>query len=568
MKKLIRVAVGAEMPDLVLKNGKVINVYTGEIEELDIAIVDGKIAGLGHFDYALDVHDLNGAYVCPGLIDTHLHIESTMLSPANYAKTVMPYGVTTAIADPHEIANVCGMDGVDYMIAESESVPMDIRFMMPSCVPATPFEDNGAHLDAKIVRSALMRDDVFGLGEMMNYPGVLAADDEVLRKIAAARSLGKVVDGHYSGCDPKGLNAYCAFIQTDHECVTLEDAKSELQRGMYIQIRSGSATKNVAELVGIVNPKTLRRCLFCTDDKHVEDIFQEGHLDNNIRIAVNEGVDPIDAIIIATLNPSECYNLRDRGAIAPGRIADLCIFDDLYDFRVSAVYKNGALVAKNGRALFDADSQPTSAVLNTMNASEITEKDLRIPLDSEKVRVMRLMPHNVVTTEEIWTVETEDGYYKKTEGLSKVCVVERHKNTGNIGLGFIAGFGIQNGALAISVSHDSHNIICVGDNDRDMAIAVNEIIACGGGLTAVSNGEVFETFELPIAGLMSDRDSDYLFVKTKRLYDFARSLGVSPEIEPFMSLSFLSLTVIPEVKITDQGLFKIETFGYVPLTVE
>lgn len=567
MEKRINVATGREKADLVLKGGNVVNVYTGEVEVADIAISEGYICGIGEYEGKVEV-DVTGKYIAPGFIDGHLHIESTMLSPSNFAKAVVPWGTTTGICDPHEIANVCGIDGVEYMIKESKTTPFDAKFMAPSCVPATPYENNGATIDSVALDKLL--EECHGVGEFMNAPGVVFADDEAIKKLKVAKNRGVVVDGHYPNADAKNLNAYIGSgISTDHECVDVMDAIEKLRRGMYVLMREGSATKNVKDLFGIINFKTLRRLVFCTDDRQVHDLLTIGHINNNIKLAISLGLPPVDAITIATLNASECYGLTDRGAIAPGKIADLVVLDDLYKFNVLQVYKNGKLVAENGKALFEAKVMAGDSVRNTVHCPDIVEKDFSLKLNTDKVRVMGIEPHNVTTKSLVKKVSVTNGEYDFKDGLSKIGVVERHKNTGKVGIGLLDGYGIKGGAIAISVAHDSHNIIVCGDNDKDMALAVNEIKRVGGGMTAVKGGKVFDTLELPIAGLMSDKDIDYIAEKTTKLNNFAHSeLCVSNEVEPFMTLSFMSLVVIPELKISDRGLFDYTKFGFVPIEVE
>ncbi len=567
MEKQIAVAMGVEKADLVLKGGNVINVYTGEVEVADIAISDGIIAGIGNYCGKTEVN-VQGKYLSPGFIDGHLHIESTMLSPSNFAKAVLPWGTTTGICDPHEIANVCGEAGVDYMIKESKIVPFDAMFMAPSCVPATPYENNGATIDADGLDKLLEK--CHGVGEFMNAPGVIYRDSDVMNKLKYAKKRGVVVDGHYPLAGEKELNAYIgAGITTDHECVDVKDACDKLRRGMYVLVREGSATRNLRDLFPIINSKTLRRLVFCTDDRQVHDLLTIGHINNNIKIAIEMGLSPVDAVTMATLNAAECYKLNDRGALAPGKIADIVVLDDLYKFNVLQVYKNGKLVAENGKALFDAQVLNCSEVRNTVHCAHIKAEDLALKLNSDIVRVMGIEPHNVTTKSLVKKVSVTNGEYDFKDGLSKICVVERHKNTGNIGIGLLDGYDIKNGAIAVSVAHDSHNIIVCGDNDRDMAIAVNEIKRVGGGMTAVHNGNIFDTLELPIAGLMCDKDIDYIATMTAKLNEYAyKVLSVNKQVEPFMTLSFMSLVVIPELKISDRGLFDYSSFNFVQIEVE
>lgn len=561
-KKHVLMSAKKTVADKVFKNCNLINVYNGKIERCDVAVSDGIIVGVGSYE-GKETVDLKGAYVSPALIDTHLHIESTMLSPANFAKAVVPHGVTTCIADPHEIANVCGEAGIRYMIKEASTVPMDIKMMMPSCVPATPLENNGAYIDAVLTEKMLADDDIFGLGEFMNSPAVLSGDDEALKKIYACVKAGKTVDGHLVAPTEEGINAYLtAGVSTDHENVFVKEAEDKLARGFYVMLREGTSTRNLEQLSPIFEQKNLRRLLLCTDDKQVIDLYERGHLDNNVRMLVNLGKDIVDVLTVATLNAAECYGLKDRGAVAPSKIADFIVFDNLDNFVVRQVYKNGELVAENGKALFDGKSIPDKSVTDTMRAKKITPADLALKVKGDVAKVIRIMPKNVVTFLERRKINKKDDFYAPTDGLNKICVVERHKYTGNVGVGLIEGYGITNGALALSIAHDSHNVIAVGDNDADIAAAVNDIIDCGGGWTIVSNGKVVGRLPLVVAGLMSDKDADYIYQKTKRLIKTAHQMGVKDEYAPFMALSFMSLVVIPSVKITDRGLFDVEKFDF------
>lgn len=569
MENLIKVALGRKTPDLVLKGGNIINVYTGEIEVNDIAISDGKIAGIGQYNSDNEIN-VKGKYLAPGFIDAHLHIESTMLSPSHFAKAVMPWGTTTGICDPHEIANVCGEIGVDYMIEEAAKTPFDALFMVPSCVPATPFENNGATIDSVKLRELLVK--CHGVGEFMNAPGVLNCDTDVLMKLKYARESGVVVDGHFPACEEKELNAYIGSgITTDHECITADEAMEKVRRGMYVLMREGSATRNVRALAKVVNNYTKRRLSFCTDDRQVHDLLTIGHINNNIKIVVEMGIDPIDAIIMATLNTAECYKLEDRGAIAPGKIADIVVINDLHSLEIESVYKRGVKVAEKGQALFNAETLQCDSIRNTVNCKKITEEDIKLKLNSDKVKVIEIEPHNVTTKEKLVKAVVKDGYFDmdNNPNLSKICVIERHKATGNIGIGLLSGYGIKNGAVAISISHDSHNIIACGDNDKDIVTAVNEIRRVGGGMTAAHDGEIYDTLELPIAGLMSDKDINYIAEKTSKLNAYAQEmLKVSSNVEPFMTLSFMSLVVIPDLKISDRGLFDYKQFKFVSIETE
>lgn len=567
LKKNIDIAGGRTKASLVLKNCRIINVFTHEIISGDIAIEDDRIAAIGEYEGVKEI-DLQGKYVAPGLIDGHLHIESSMVTPKQFAKAILPHGTTTIIADPHEIANVCGLDGIDYILRESEDIPLDVFVMLPSSVPATSFENSGAKLGAGDLEKIINRERVLGLGELMDYPSVIGGEEEVLEKIRIAE--GKIKDGHGPEISGKELNAYVtAGIKTEHECSTTEEMIERIRLGMYVQIREGSAARNLRELIKGVNKENLSRVLFCTDDRHPEDILEHGHIDNNVRMAIDNGIDPIAAIKIATLNAAQCYKLYDRGAIAPRYLADIIVFDDLKDFKIKQVFKNGKLVSENGKALFTVKDNRDMRVLNTVNLGKVTENMLKIKMKSDIANVIKLMPHSLVTKGVIRKVDVEGGFFKyhKSLDILKIAVIERHRGTGNIGLGLVEDFKLRNGAIASTVAHDSHNLIVVGDNDRDILVAIEEIDKIGGGITISSQGKVLKSLELPIAGLISDKSLDIVNSDLKEMLEIAYSMGVNREIDPFMTLSFLALPVIPELKITDMGLFDVNKFDFIDLCI-
>lgn len=569
IRNRIHVASGRKKAELVLKNARVVNVFTFEVMDCDVAIQDGYIAGVGSYEGETEI-DVQGKYVSSGLIDGHVHLESAMVSPAEFAKAVVPLGTTTVIADPHEIANVAGIKGINYILEATEELPLQVFVMLPSCVPATDFENAGAVLTANELAPLYKHKRVLGLGEMMDYPGVVNADESILAKIEGAEN--RVIDGHGPNLKGHDLNAYVAAgIKTEHECSTKEEMIDRLRQGMYILIREGSAAMNLKELIQVVSRENVRRCLFCTDDKHPEDLLRRGHINNNLRMAVEEGIDPIAAISMATLNAAECYGLKQVGAVAPGYKADLVVFDDLKDFEARMVFKNGHLVAQNGIPFFETHHQAGSMVANSVHLPEITKDSLALKLSSDIVNVIQLQPHSLVTLKTVRKVNVVAGEFKyhKRLDILKMAVIERHHATGNIGLGLVEGFGLKNGAIATTIGHDSHNLIVIGDNDEDMLSAIEEIKKVGGGITLCSQGKVIYTLPLSIAGLMSSKSLEEVNHQLKEMLALAWDrLSVNKEIDPFMLLSFLALPVIPELKLTDMGLFDVNSFHFIDICVQ
>lgn len=572
MKKLIDVATGRVPADTVIKNCKVVDVYSGNIIEGDIAFAAGMIAGVGTYD-GENVIDGEGKYAAPGFIDGHIHIESAYVTPEEIGRLLVPHGGTTIVADPHEIANVCGVEGVKYMLEAAENTVLDVKYMVPSCVPATPFENAGAILGAKEVAELLEDDRVLGLGEFMNFPGVIYTDQGVMDKLAAAHEIGKPIDGHSPSISGNDLNAYAAGrIITDHECSTVEEMKDRISRGMYVLLRQGSACHNLRPLLKGVTPENSRRCLLCSDDRQPKTILELGHLDNHLQICVEEGLDAITAIRMATLNAAECYGMKDRGAIAPGLRGDVVLLDDLKDFHVSKVWIEGELVAQDGAYLPGVQFYDSSAVRGCFRVKDFSINKLKMHLNSDKVHAIQVLPGGVVTGKAVVEVsrdESGDFIYNPAEDLAKVAVIERHNHTGNVAVALLKDYGIKAGAVALSIAHDSHNIITVGVNDEDMAYAVEELIAQGGGVVLAKDGEVKASMPMPIGGIMSDQSGEWVDEKLTNIHEVAhRELGISGEVEPVMTLCFMSLPVIPELKLTDMGLFDVMKFDFITLEAE
>lgn len=578
LKRLIKTAGGEVPAEFVFKNCSIVNVFSGEVLEGEIAVTEGKIAAVSYYkddDISYEgetIIDLQGKTVVPGLIDGHVHIESAMGTPENFASIVIPHGTTTVIADCHEIANVCGNDGIRYMMNASENTPLDVFFMIPSCVPATPFEDSGAKIRIEDMKHFIDNDRVKGLGEMMDYPGVLQGRSDIMDKLSLAVNHGKFVDGHGPTLTGKKLSAYAVSgIKTDHECSSLEEMRDRIRAGMYVLIREGSAASDLGELIKGVSERNARRCCFCTDDRQAEDIIHIGHIDNNVRLALKAGIDPVTVIQIATINTAECYGLTGKGAIAPGYDADFLIIDDLENFNVESVYINGILSGDKGRYLFPIDSLEDRHVLYTVHLQSMRDDMFKLKMSSDSANVISMKPGTLLTEKVVHkVVRDNEGYFLRGEeiDLVKVAVIERHNATGYSGLGLLENYGLRNGAIASSVAHDSHNIVVAGDNDKDMLMAVDELRKCGGGISLCSNGQILETLELPIAGLMTNLDSALLAAKLKKMIETAKDvLKINEAMEPFMTLAFLALPVIPDIKLTDRGLFDVRTFSFIDVSV-
>jgi adenine deaminase len=557
-KKHIDIAVGKIKAPLVLKNAFVINVFTQCIEKSDIAINEDKIVGIGNYSGEQEI-DCTGLYVSPGFIDAHVHIESSMVTPEVFSQLLIRSGVTTAVADPHEIANVLGTKGIEFMVENSKKSVMDILFMLPSCVPATEFEDAGAVLGAEELAQFIGHDKVLGLGEVMDTAAVVNGREDMLKKLELFKE--RNIDGHCPGISQKWLNAYlCCSIKTDHECSTYSEALKKVQRGMYVMLREGSATRNLKDLLPAVNLDNYSRFLFCTDDRHIEDLIEYGTIDNSIRLAIEQGLDPLKAYTIATYNAAACYGLRDKGAVAPGYKADLVIFEDLNKLNIKTVIKSGKV--------YEEELKFSKADLgNSVKLKTVTTEDFRIEVKGDYINTIKLIPHSVETIKQRRKAIVIDNVVVGAEGTAclKMAVFERHKATGKRGLGFVEGFGLKNCSIAQSIAHDSHNIIALGDKDEDMALAVKAIIELGGGIALVSQGKVIESLSLPIGGLITSENPYIVLEKIKSLNSLARNYGVKEDFDPYLTLGFLALPVIPDLKLTARGLFHFEEFKFIDL---
>ena len=569
LEQRVAMAAGRKPADLLITNARLVDVFTGTIRETCVSIGDGIILGFAPVQ-ARRVLDAEGRYLLPGLIDAHIHIESSMASPARFAGLVLPHGTTTVIADPHEIANVHGMDGIRYMLENGRHLPLNIFISLPSCVPATPFEDAGATLVAEDLEELIDDPRVSGIGEVMNFPGVVSGDYEVLAKVQLGMTHGKTVDGHAPGLVGQDLDAYMVTgISNSHECTTLAEMQAWLERGGYVLLREGSAAKNLRALLPGVTPANTRRCAFCCDDRHPEDIAREGHMDNHLRIAVAMGMDPVQAVTMCTLNAAECFNLRSKGAIAPGKDADFILVDDLADFRIQSVYAAGKLVAEQGRMCLPLLDSASCLPSHSIHLAPLQPESFALPISTGKARVIGIQPASLLTDTLIREVRTENGLFQCSlnPDLTKLAVIERHKATGKMGLGLLAGYTLHGGAIATTIAHDSHNIVVAGDSDEAMFRAVHELERIGGGIVLV-HGDSVESLPLPIAGLMTDRDPLEVSRALGILIANARAkLGIPQTVEPFMTLSFMALPVIPDLKLTARGLFSVDNFAFVDIAV-
>jgi adenine deaminase len=552
LANLISVAKGELPADLILANAKVINVFSGEIEPGNVAIYGDRIAGVGDYHRAKRVLDLGGKYIAPGLINGHIHPESSMLDIGQYARAVVPRGTTALINDLQEIANVCGLEGIKYVLDCARRLPFDLFLMAPSCVPSTHRETSGASLNAEDIRQLLRRKEVIGLGEVMNFPGVLSGDETVLRKISLAT--GKIIDGHAPGVTGKDLSAYIAAgIHSDHESVSIDEAREKLRRGMFIMIREGSSEKNLDGLLPLVSDKTYNRCLFVVDDRSCVDLLRDGDIDGVVRKAIGLGLDPVRAIQLATINPAQYFRRDGLGGVAPGYMANLIVLSDLPRLQIDMVFYRGDIVARDGKPLFPLPQATGRGLTNTVNIKPFNMEALRLLASGKAMPIIEIVPGQIITRKRIEKIKATPD---TSRDILKLVVMERHKATGNIGVGLVSGFGLKRGALASSIAHDSHNVIAIGTSDEDIFTAIKEIERLQGGLVVAAQGKVLASLALPIAGLLSDQPLEVVVSKLERLEEIATELGTKL-VSPFATLSFLALPVIPEIRLTDRGVVEL-----------
>lgn len=560
-QRLIRVARGEEKADVVLKNAAYVNVFSRELLHGDIALIDGTIAGVGVYSGHRE-YDMTGKTVAPGFIDGHIHLESSLVSPAEFVRAVLPHGTTTVIADPHEIANVCGLAGIEYMLQATENLPLDVLFMLPSCVPAAEVDENGAMLDWQDIDAYYTHPRVLGLGEMMNYPGVITGNKAVVNKIVRARAYEKLVDGHAPHLSGAALNAYVAAgIYSDHECASFEEAVTKLRMGQCIMIREGTAAQNLEGLIDLLVPQYASRCMFATDDKHPLDLLEKGHIDYIARKAVSLGVDPLVAASVASYHAAQYFRLYNKGAIAPGYAADFAVMNDLETFDVCMVFKNGKLVCEGRQPYVDLPHIATHVserVRETFHMPAITLANLAA---HKPLPLIGMIPGQIIT-EDLGHAQGVD----IDKDILKAAVAERHRYTGHVGLAYVKGYGLKSGAIATSIAHDSHNLIAVGTNDEDMAIAMNRVAALGGGMAVVDQGKVMAELALPIAGLMSDAPLQEVNEALETVKAQAYRQGASKGIDPFMTLSFVSLPAIPSLRLLTKGAFSVDQWAFIDST--
>lgn len=578
LKSRLFASAGMKKAQLVLKSAQVLNVFTDELETADVAICDGYITGVGSYEGEQEV-ELPGMVICPGFIDGHIHLESSMVAPGEFERLALAHGTTGVVTDPHEIANVAGTEGIDYILETTEGLLMDVYVMLPSCVPATGLDESGGELGAEDLAPYYARERVLGLAELMDFHGAASGEDAILAKVCGAKKHGKLIDGHGPGVTGRQLNAYVfAGAMSDHECSHAEEGLEKLRRGQWIMIREGTAAKNLEALMPLCKEPYYHRCMFVTDDKHPEDLLANGHIDGIIRKAIRLGADPIKAIKMGSLHPAQYFGLKNTGAVAPGYRADLVVLSDLKQMKVHQVYKDGRLAAEDGKVITRAETaegskMPEAAkayprVYHSFHMQKVEAGDFQLQKKGDYIRVIRLTPGQLLTEEEILPFKELSGYGAGVDlgaDIIKIAVVERHRGTGHMGIGYLKGYGLKAGAVASSVSHDSHNLIVVGVNDADMALAANQVRDGEGGLAVVQDGAVLGSLPLPIGGLMTHEPAEAVREKLARLKALTRSLGVWKCIDPFMTLAFASLPVIPKLRLNTLGLIDVEQGNIVPL---
>ena len=569
LKNQIKSSTKKELSDLVIKNINVVDVFQSDTFICDVAIRDGYIVGLGNYNGREEI-DGTSKYIVPGLIDGHAHIESSLITPNEYYKEALKHGITSMVTDPHEIANVLGVEGIKLMMDLSEDVPLDFYFMISSCVPSTDFEDSGARIEAEDLKDLYNHKFVLGLAEVMNAPAVFNCDDKMINKFLETKNRNLIVDGHCAGFNEEMINAYrVCDVKTDHECHTSKEVIDRLRRGMYVLMREGTVAKNLKELLASVNIYNTRRLCFCTDDKHIDDLIKNGSIDKSIKMAIDYGIKKETAIQMATLNTAECYGLKDKGAIAPGYVADFVILDNLENFSINSVYKDGKLVVKKDKLIYDCSKEKkTINIKNSIHLPKLSLDSFKIDLKNKKyINVIGLIKNRLESNHlkiQVDDLENKDEFVSSTkDDLLKVAVIERHKGSGQIGLGIINGLQIKEGAIATSIAHDSHNIIVTGSNDNDMLLAVNELERIGGGIVVTKNNKVLASIQLEFGGIMTLRDTKYVLEDLENLHEAVGKIGPEIDFNPFLTLSFLALPVIPELKITDRGLFDVNNFKFI-----
>lgn len=576
MKRLIDVSQQRVPADFILKNAVIADVFSMTWRKGNIVVADGKIIALDEKDEftAHNVEDAKGRYVIPGLIDAHIHIESSILPPSQFSEILLPHGITTVITDPHEIVNVSGSNGLQFMMDDAQNAKMDIYFMLPSSVPSTPFENAGAVMNAKDLAPFLENDEVLGLAEVMDYPAVLNGEQNMLEKLLLINKGNKIIDGHGSGLNSGQIRGYrAAGIRTDHECVSAEEAIIRIKQGMYVLIREGSAAKNLIDLLPAVTSSNSRRFAFCTDDKHLDELMEEGSIDFAISLAIKHGMEPLQAIQLATLNAAECYRLFDKGAIAEGYDADFLLLDDLETMKVNTVWKYGEKVAKKGEILKSTtlSTAINESILQSVHLPKLEKSDLEIKFEiGNRANIIEIMPNQITTKHLEQEVDVVDGVFVPSiaKDLLKLVVVERHHNLGNVAKAIVKGFRLQKGAVATTIAHDSHNAIVLGTNDDDMLIALEELQKIQGGFVVVEEGEVIGSLALPIAGLMTTLNANEAKNKLIEVHEAIKKINPTIDFHLLLTLSFLSLPVIPELKLTDTGLFDVKNFRHIPIEIK